>query len=150
MNENMNPDEFEQRIQHQPVRAVPPDWRSQILSTAAAAARSTKDHQLGSVFTLLGISRVQTLSLLWPSPKVWAGLVAIWLLLAGANRAMLSPPGSSANSGSRPAAGTITAWKEKEQILAELIQPQETSTVQASTPAKPRPRSQLTGRFRMS
>jgi len=89
-------------------------------------------------------------SLLWPSPKVWAGLAAVWLLLAAANRALLSAPGSFTDSGPRQADRTIAAWKEQERILAELIQPQEASTAQSSSPGKPGPRSQLTGRLRMS
>jgi hypothetical protein len=77
-------------------------------------------------------------------------LAAIWLLLAGANRAMFNSTEPSADSGSRPIAGSVAAWKEQARILAELMQPAEPSSTTASSSAKPRPRSQLTSPLRMS
>jgi hypothetical protein len=150
MNENMNADDFEQRLQGQPMRKVPAEWRSQILSTAAAAAGSTTRHRVGWGFGVFEILRAEMVALLWPSPKAWVGLAAIWLFLAGANRATLNPAEPSASSGARPAAACIAAWKEQERILAELIQPGETQSPEASRPAKPQPRSELSGLPRMS
>ena len=150
MNENMNADDFEQRLSRQPMRKVPVEWRSQILSTAAATASSTTRHRVGSGFSVSETLRAQMVTLLWPSPKAWGALAAIWLFLTAANRATVNLAEPSANSGARPAAASIAAWKEQERILAELIQPEETRSPEASRPAKPRPRSELSGLPRMS
>jgi hypothetical protein len=147
---HMNADNLERRLQGQPIRDVPAEWRSQILSTAAAAAGSTRDHHPGSVLTAFLRLRTQVVTLLWPSPKVWASLAAIWLLLAVANRALFNPAEPSVNSGAQPFAGSVAAWKEQARILAELMQPAEPPSTAASSSAKPRPRSQLTSRLRMS
>ena len=149
MNENMNADDFEERLRNQPLREVPVDWRSQILSAAEKATGSTKCHPVGSVFTSTTTLRAQVVSLLWPSPKIWAGLAVIWLLLAVANQATFNPTKLSADSVARPAAVTIAAWKEQQRILAELMQPGATPR-EASSPTKPGPRSELTGLPRMS
>ena len=150
MKQHMNADKLERRLQRQSIRDIPAEWRTQILSTAAAAAGSTRNHHLRSVLTVFVRLRNQIVSLLWPSPKVWASLAAIWLLLAGANRAMFNPTEPSAISGPRPVAGSVATWKEQARILAELMQPAEPANAERSIPAKPLPRSQLTSRLRMS
>jgi hypothetical protein len=146
----MNADDFEQHLKSQPLCRVPAEWRSQIVSAAKAAAVSTRDQYHGLGRSGLPILRKQVISWLWPSPKLWASLAAIWLLLAGANRAMFNSTEPSADSGSRPIAGSVAAWKEQARILAELMQPAEPSSTTASSSAKPRPRSQLTSPLRMS
>ena len=145
----MNPDDFEQRLQRQPMRDVPAQWRSQILSAAHAAAGSTRHAAADSEFTSLDV-RAELISWLWPSPKVWVGLAVIWLLLAGANRAIFSQNARPANSEPHPDAASLAAWKEQSRILAELMQPAESSAAEAASRAKPRPRSERTGLPRMS
>src|SRR6516225_9752759 len=123
----MNADDFEQHLERQPMRRVPTEWRSQILSAASGAAVSRQDWYPGLGRTLLGTLRRHAGSLLWPSPKAWASLAGIWLLLVAANQAIFNSTEPSANSGSRPIAGSVAAWKEQARILAELIQPAEPS-----------------------
>jgi hypothetical protein len=149
MNENMNADDFEQRLERQPMREVPAEWRSQILSAARTAAGSTRRHR-GSAFSRFGGWRAQVVSLLWPSPRIWAGLAAVWVLLAAANRLTFNPTELAAAPAARPAAATLAAWKEQKRILAELMQSGGPSTAEVASPAKPRPRSELTGLPRMS
>ena len=149
MNEPMNPDDFETRLQGQPMRQVPAEWRAEILSTAREAAGSVNPQHAGRVSTSFSILRAQLVSLFWPSPKAWAGLAIVWLVLAGANRIALKSSEDLVHSGVRPSAATIAAWKEQERILAELIQPGGTAKAEAVSPARPRPRSELTGRLRM-
>src|SRR5262245_15934765 len=98
----MKADDFEQRLQRQPLREVPAEWRSRILSKAAIAARPTNHSSDISVFTLFAMLRAEVGALLWPSPKVWAGLAAIWLLLVGVDRATLNPSEGFAKAGRRP------------------------------------------------
>ena len=146
----MNADEFEQSLEHQPIRQVPADWRGQILSAAREASGSAKHYSAASVPTTFSIWRAHLASLLWPSPKAWTALAAVWLLLAGANRITLSFTPGLADAGTRLAPATIAAWKEQERILDELIQPAGIPKAEAIAPAKPRPHSELTGPPRMS
>jgi len=76
----MNNDPFEQRLQRQPLRQIPPTWREDILSAAARAAGpqpSTLDSQ--SVPWWRGW--------LWPNPVAWGGVAAGWLLIFALNYA---------------------------------------------------------------
>lgn len=146
----MNPDDFEQRLQRQPIREIPGEWRSQILSAAREASGSAKHYRAGSVPTIFNIWRAHFASMVWPSPKAWAALAAVWLLLAGANRIILSPTPGLVHSSARLAPATIAAWKEQERLLAELIQPGGIPKSESLAPAKPRPHSELTGLPRMS
>ncbi len=146
----MNADDFEERLQNQSMRQIPAEWRAEILSAAREGASSAQTHRAEPVPTSFSSLRAQIALLLWPSPKAWAGLAAIWLVLAGANQVTLKPTERLAHSGAPAAAATIAAWKEQERILAELTQPGGTPKVEALNPAKPRPRSELTGPLRMS
>ena len=69
-------DQFEQRLRRQPVKSIPSAWREEILSTARAASPrlSTLDPRPG----VLSIIRHQLSTLLWPHPKAWAGLAAVF------------------------------------------------------------------------
>src|ERR1039457_121227 len=76
----MKPDDFEQRLQRQPVKQIPGEWRAEILAaarvaqTAGHASRIT--HQ-----SFLSTLHHQLSTLLWPHPKTWAGLAAVWIFI---------------------------------------------------------------------
>jgi len=155
----MNTDDFEKRLQRQPPRKIPPDWRAGILSAARRGAQTlhvspfthssrrsqTKaDHAPHNAFHVSRFthhaSRIthQLSTLLWPHPKAWAGLAAIWLGLLVVN---------FGTAGKRPAvaertAQTFMALQEQEQLLAELIGPPEVPAGVPPKPAAPRPRSE--------
>src|SRR5258708_31493262 len=61
----MNSDDFEKRLQRQPLRQVPREWRAEIVQGAEAATR--KSSWLSLLTSYLS-------PLLWPHPKPWAGL----------------------------------------------------------------------------
>src|SRR5207249_3570026 len=71
----MNTDDFEKQLQRQPLRAVPPEWREQILSAAPRQldyVPRIKPYQL---------RRSWLREILWPSPTAWAGLAAAWIVI---------------------------------------------------------------------
>src|SRR5712692_650543 len=76
----MNFDDFEQRLQRQPLRHVPPEWRAEILSNAHHASRIITP-RVSLWRAILSTLNSQLSTFLWPSPKAWASLAAIWLLL---------------------------------------------------------------------
>ena len=102
----MNPDDFETRLQRQPMRQIPGAWREQILSAARQASPArhappvlrsstaeggrTTHHALASR-SLLSTFNHQFSTLLWPHPTAWAGLAAAWLVIIGINLATRDP-----------------------------------------------------------
>jgi hypothetical protein len=126
----MNTDDFEKRLQHQPLRHIPDAWRSEILRNAPAAHSSfVIRHSLLS-------------SILWPHPKAWAALGCVWILifaLHGASR------GSSPMLAEVPApksANVIMTLKDREQTLVELIGANPASDVDQPRKLNPQPRSE--------
>jgi len=147
--QNMERDDFEQKLSEQPLRELPAQWRSRILSTAQAANSGSKTHSRADtpLFRMRDL-RARFAALLWPTPRAWAGLALIWLLLAIANRIPLNHARSVAGTGSRPAPAAMAAWKEQERILVELIQLPEAPVHEAPRHALPQPRSEVLGPFR--
>jgi hypothetical protein len=112
----MNADDFEKKLQQQPLRQVPGDWREEILRTAQAAV-SEPDH---AIFVRAGLKLWR--ELIWPCRHVWAGLAALWLVLGGINAGMSTAHGVTApQTASAPA--PFRAIEEQRRMLAELIPP---------------------------
>src|ERR1039457_4444776 len=85
----MNTEDFEKRLQRQPLRQIPGEWREEILSAAREASlpehapRTT--HHVPAKASLLSTLHHQLSTLLWPHPTAWAGLAAVWLVILGIN-----------------------------------------------------------------
>jgi hypothetical protein len=88
----MKPDEFENQLQRQPIRAVPTEWRAEILreandSVAAVGAdvrrlklKNASNETDQSLLTSAPTSWSR--EWLWPSPQAWVGLAALWIAIA--------------------------------------------------------------------
>lgn len=147
--QNMERDDFEQKLSEQPLRELPQEWRNRILSTAQGANSGSKTHsRIDPPLFRMRDLRARFAALLWPAPRAWAGLAFIWLLLAIANRIPSNHESNIALTGSRPAPAAMAAWKEQERILVELIQPPEAPVPEASRHVAPQPRSEVLGPFR--
>lgn len=111
-------DPFEQRLLRQPLRSVPPAWREAILSQASRAAGA--DSPAVGWRHLLRWGDGVLRELRWPSPRAWAGLAAVWGMIAVLN--LVASGG--AEPASRPAPGAARQFwqmlKEQRQVLAEL------------------------------
>ena len=144
----MNSDNFEQRLQHQSPRQIPTGWREEILSGANSAAHpspiATRPARFpSSIFHLLS-------SILWPHPRAWAGLAAIWIFIFGVNFATRdsSPPIARKISPLTPEMRMVL--KEREKILTELIEPREPLVAERRKLFPPRPRSELRNELAMT
>jgi hypothetical protein len=79
--------------------------------------------------------------LILPSRRIWAGLAAIWILIAAANVSMRngSPIAAAMSS---PAPEAISSFRQQERILAELIGQNDLRVAEPPKPHSPRPSSE--------
>ncbi len=135
-------DPFEKRLQSQPMRGVPPSWREEILRTARTAAApqpAPVEHNLSALAILAAWLR----SLLWPHPRAWAGLGALWLVVFAVNLASREPsPQRLADRPVKPSPQMRELLRQQEQLLAELVGPIGTAAAARPKTAAPQPRSQ--------
>ncbi|HEX5399656.1 MAG TPA: hypothetical protein VFY06_11480 [Verrucomicrobiae bacterium] len=104
--------------------------------------QATKKRSLsaGLVALFLGCSNAVWSELILPSRRVWAGLAAVWLLIFAVNLSMRdrSPSGVMASA---PPQMMLT-FRQQEQLLTELLGPDEVRVAEPATPSLPRPRSE--------
>lgn len=130
----MNPDDFENQLQNQPLRQVPREWRAEILNAASAALTIPP-----SPFT----SHVPWWrELLWPNPAVWAGLAAAWVVVFALNMASSQELPTTVATTPAPSPEVLQALNQQKQLFAELIHSSELPSVETPKPFLPRPRSE--------
>ncbi|MFA5192881.1 MAG: hypothetical protein WC740_19395 [Verrucomicrobiia bacterium] len=137
----MSNDDFEKKLERQPMRAVPAEWRGQILREAAAAASDNRS----SVQSRRRSETVATVwwhEWLWPRPMAWASLAAAWVIIAMLHAA--TPAAPLVAQQPPPSRETMQRVAEQRRELARLLDfPVETATPQRSKPSEPR--SELAG-----
>jgi hypothetical protein len=144
----MNADDFEKRLQAQPLRQVPDEWRAQPLSTAQQAGPPQKAAPFAhrGAPSLLSTLRYQLSALLWPRPVAWAGLAAVWLVILGLNVSTREASPRVARHASPLSPQVLVAFQEQARVLAELIGPRERPVAEPKT-LLPRPRSERRREF---
>ena len=138
----MNADDFEKHLQRQPTRLTPPAWRTEILSAARAASSrpSTLDPRAAGWLSTLNS---QPSTLLWPHPKAWAGLAAVWLVVLALNFAARdTTPGLETRLVRALTIETVRSLKQREQLLAEVSAPLEFRESDRPKAIPPRPRTE--------
>src|SRR6267378_5307936 len=103
----MKPDDFEERVQRQPLRELRPEWRREILSAAQHAMASSPRSGVTGL-------RSQIAALLWPCPQAWAGLAAIWLGILVVNFAITGKTETVAKK-KVPASTQMMVLREQQQ-----------------------------------
>ena len=142
----MNTEDFEKRLQRQPLRQIPDQWREEILSAARQASPSehaprTTQH-VSPARSLLSTLHHQLSTLLWPHPTAWAGLAAVWLVILGINLTTRHGSIVLAKHAAPVSPQVIMAFQEQERLLAELIGTSEVPVAERPKPIVPRPRSE--------
>jgi hypothetical protein len=114
MNEEM--EQFERRLSRQPLRQVPAEWRGQILDAAISrhASRATRRSFLSTLNSQLS-------TILWPHPKAWAGLAAVWILIFCMEFSMRDTTPVVAEKAAPPSPEVIVELKQQQRMLAELM-----------------------------
>lgn len=138
----MNSDDpFEQRLRNQPIKTVPPAWRSEILS-AATAIRDTSLSEIGTQPARVNKPLAWLYALLWPHPGAWAGLAALWLLILGLNSMVREPAGSVVQQVIPQSPQMREQLRQQEELFAELIGPRENPAADRPRPSAPGPHSE--------
>jgi hypothetical protein len=134
----MKPDDFEQKLQRQPLRQIPGEWREEILAAAEVhLPDAPKRSEGGSTF----IAQLSTI--LWPHPKAWAGLAAVWILIFTVDFSVRDKAPVMAEKTAPPSAEVLVELRQQQRLLAELIGPRDTSDADRSKSFVPQPRSEL-------
>jgi len=116
--------EFESKLQRQPVRQLPADWRAEIL--AAAQAAEAIPHAATPPPRSSWLQQ-QLTAFFWPHPKAWAGLAAAWILILALHLAMNDTEKHPvlANQNLTPRPEVIVELKQQQKLFAELMGPRE-------------------------
>jgi hypothetical protein len=130
----MNED-FEQRLQCQPLRKVPTEWRAEILAAARPAACSTP--RISFLSRLLSTINYQ------PSTALrWSSLAAAWVVILVLNHAARDTSLAASANSAPPSPQMILALRQQQKLLAELVDSPAQNVADKPKPFSPRPRSE--------
>jgi hypothetical protein len=79
---------------------------------------------------------------LWPHPRAWAGLAAVWILILAVDFSVRDKTPVMAEKAAPPSQEVIVELKQQQRMLAELIGARDTSDADRSKLWAPQPRSQ--------
>jgi hypothetical protein len=79
---------------------------------------------------------------LWPSPKAWAGLAAVWILILALDFSDRDRSRGLAENSAPPPPEMVAELKQQQRMLAELMGPRESSDADRSKPSAPRPHTE--------
>ncbi len=142
----MKPDNFEQKLQRQPLRQVPAEWREEILVAADVNRRNRPVREFTFAATpfrrFLSTLNTPLSTILWPHPRAWAGLAAVWILILAVNYSMRDPSPVLAEKSLPPSPEVIVELRQQQRLLAELIGPRDERDADRSKSFVPQPRSE--------
>ena len=137
----MKPEEFENQLSAQPLKRVPGEWRAEIL--AAARAEAVPRHSApASRQVWLAALAPRLAGLLWPHPKAWAGLAAVWVVILITNLSLHEALPAGVGKPARPSPELAAELRQQRKMLAELIDPAEAKWADRQPLLSPKPRSE--------
>lgn len=101
---------------------------------------ATKKQSISFVPLFLGCLKNIWSELVFPSRRIWAGLAAVWVLIFIANLSMQDHP-QTTMAKTRSSGEMAVAFKQQQQILAELIGPNNPPIAEHKKPYSPGPSS---------
>jgi hypothetical protein len=111
--------EFEDRLRRQSPRPIPAAFREEILAAASQARLSR--HSSPVTRHWLSTIHHQLSTLLWPHPKAWAGLAAIWVFIFVLNFSTRDKTPALAEKVSPPSPEVLVELKKQQRMFAELM-----------------------------
>lgn len=139
----MKPDPLEDRMKSQPLRPIPAEWRDQIVAATRQAMEPADRGQASRRPTASSAFLSGFGALLWPSPKAWAGLAAIWMIIISL-QVMTREAGltSTAKLPDPPSEQWMQAWIEQRRMMVEMAERQEFPAFIRPSLTPNRPRSE--------
>jgi hypothetical protein len=129
--------EFEKHLRHQPLKPIPGEWRAEILGAAKSRHLSLATHH-----SFLSTLNHQLSTLLWPHPKAWAGLAAVWIFIFALNFSMRDKSAIVAEKSLPPSPEVVAELKQQQRLFAELIGANDWRDANRQKIFPPRPRSE--------
>jgi hypothetical protein len=136
---NDEAEQFERRLRCQTMREVPREWRAEILSAAGRGSKAESRAQADRWPSTL-VTRLSTL--LWPHPKAWAGLAAVWVLILAVDFSTRDTSPRVAEKSLPPSPEVIVELKKQQRLFAELMGSREPLDADRQKTFLPKPRSE--------
>ena len=84
----------------------------------------------------------------WPAPRAWAGLAAVWVVILALHFATREKPTAlEAHHCVAPPTESLRKLREREALLAELVELSQPAPTDAPKAVPPRPRSNRRDEF---
>lgn len=135
---NEETEQFEQRLRRQSLKKIPGEWRAEILS----AARAVQITRHASPVSRLSTLNQKLSTLLWPHPKAWAGLAAVWVGILVLNLSQRDPSPVAVEKFSPPPPEIMAELRQQKLLFVELMGSPETPEADRRKNVPPGPRSE--------
>ena len=109
--------------------------------------KETRKQRMDLVAWLLGCSETFWRELIWPSRRIWAGIVAAWVVIVVVNFHDSRNTGLAGHTFTPPSPAVLMAWREQELWLADFAAPRETRDADRPKKAAPTPHSEWHNEF---
>ena len=132
-------DDFEQKLQRQPLRQVPAGWRAEILREGRRVAVPETGNTNTVSPSKLNWRTILT-TIFWPHPRAWAGLAAVWVLILAVDFSVRDPGPVRAEKSAPSSPEVMVELRQQQRLLVELLG---SSQTREAEPPKflPRPRT---------
>jgi hypothetical protein len=135
--------ELEKKLSRRPLKQIPAEWRGEILSAARDAKAAHPESRIPHRSFLSTLNH-QLSALLWPHPKAWAGLAAVWIAIIALNLSMRDHSEIVVNKSAPPSPEVVAELKQQKLLFAELIGANDLPIADRQKLFLPRPRSERT------
>ena len=133
--------EFEKKLEQQPPRQIPAGWREEILA-AARAAQPAPQVTRATNRSLFSTIHAQLTALLWPHPKAWAGLAAVWVGIIALNVSTQDRSVVRAEKAGPASPEMVVELRKQQKMYAELMGMNVPSVAERPKDVPGRPRTQ--------
>jgi hypothetical protein len=126
---------------HRAVEQKLDDIRQDVVGELNNKASKTQSLPSSLVSRLVSCPNAIWRELIWPARRVWAGLAVVWLLILAVNVSMRDHSEIKVAK-STPSPEVIMAFRQQQQLLNELIGPDDPPVAEAPKTYSPRPASE--------